>query len=173
MMGLGSSKELNGDRHGWKRTAPDSPGSSGFTAVGRAHGAHGFDARFQRAFPHRDVQKLANIDYRQDIAIVGLVPSVSGEEAVAIAQYFLDPRTMIAEVAFVVQDEWQAKGMGSFLLAYLAEIARKRGVRTFTASVLAINKAMLAVFHGSGYKTETEFDGESYHVRFDIGVKPA
>lgn len=126
-----------------------------------------------RAFPHRDVQKLANIDYRQDIAIVGLVPSVSGEEAVAIAQYFLDPRTMVAEVAFVVQDEWQAKGMGSFLLAYLAEIARKRGVRTFTASVLAINKAMLAVFHNSGYKTETEFDGETYHVKFDIGVKPA
>jgi hypothetical protein len=46
-------------------------------------------------------------------------------------------------------------------------------VRTFTASVLAINKAMLSVFYNSGYKTETEFDGETYHVRFDIGAKPA
>jgi acyl-CoA hydrolase/GNAT superfamily N-acetyltransferase len=121
-----------------------------------------------KSFPHRHVQKLANIDYRQDIAIVGVVPAVSGEEAVAIAQYFLDPKTGVAEVAFIVQDEWQAKGMGSFLLKYLAEIARQRKVKTFTASVLASNRPMLAVFHNSDYKVETEYDGEAYHLRFDI-----
>ena len=125
-----------------------------------------------RTFPHKDVQKLANIDYRQDIAIVGLVPSVSGEEIVAIAQYFLDPRSMQAEVAFIVQDEWQQKGMGTFLLEYLAEIARRRGVRAFYASVLAENKAMLQVFYNSGYKVNTEFDGDAYHVQFDISAKP-
>jgi len=41
------------------------------------------------AFPHKDVQRLANVDYRQDISIVGTVPGVSGDEIVAIAQYFL------------------------------------------------------------------------------------
>jgi acyl-CoA hydrolase len=124
-----------------------------------------------RTFPHRDVQKLANVDYRQDIAIVGLVPSVSGEEIVAIAQYFLDPKTHAAEVAFIVQDEWQQKGMGTFLLDTLTEIARKRDVRTFTASVLPANKPMLAIFTNSGYKVNTEFDGEAYHIRYDIAKR--
>jgi RimJ/RimL family protein N-acetyltransferase len=121
-----------------------------------------------QTFPHKDVQKLANIDYRQDIAIVGLVPSVSGEEIVAIAQYFLDPRTQTAEVAFIVHDEWQKKGMGSFLLEYLTSIARQRGVKTFEATVLPVNKAMLNIFTNSGYRVNTEFDGEAYSIHYDI-----
>ncbi len=70
-------------------------------------------------FPHKDVQQLTNVDYINNLAIVGTVPGVSGEEIVAIAQYFLDPKTQAAEVAFIVQDEWQQKGMGTFLLQYL------------------------------------------------------
>jgi acyl-CoA hydrolase len=120
-------------------------------------------------FPHKDVQKLANIDYRQDLAIVGVVPGPAGEEeVVAIAQYFLDPKTQAAEVAFIVQDEWQKKGMGTFLLEYLAQVARKRGVRRFYAKVLPTNKAMLTVFYNSGYDVHTQFDGEAYSVEFDL-----
>ena len=120
------------------------------------------------AFPHRDIQQLTNIDYTQDISIVGTVPSVSGEQVVAIAQYYLDPKTHAAEVAFLVQDEWQKKGMGTFLLAYLAQIAKKRGVKQFYAKVLAMNKPMLAIFHNSGYQIKTEFDGEVYNVTYDL-----
>ncbi len=120
------------------------------------------------AFPHKDVQQLTNIDYYQDLAIVGTVPGASGEEIVAIAQYFLDPKTQAAEVAFIVQDEWQQKGMGTFLLDYLTQIAKKRGVKRFYAKVLPNNKAMLAIFHNSGYKVNTEFDGEVYSVTYDL-----
>jgi acyl-CoA hydrolase/GNAT superfamily N-acetyltransferase len=123
------------------------------------------------AFPHKDVQQLTNIDYHQDLAIVGTVPGVSGEEIVAIAQYFLDPKSQAAEVAFIVQDEWQQKGMGTFLLDYLTQIAKKRGVRRFYAKVLPSNKAMLAIFHNSGYKVNTEFDGEVYSVTYDLAEK--
>ena len=120
------------------------------------------------AFPHKDVQRLTNIDYRTDLAIVGVVPGSGGEDIVAIAQYFLDPKTLEAEVAFIVQDEWQQRGMGTFLLEYLAQIARQRGVRRFYAKVLPTNKAMLAVFYNSGHKVNTEFDGEAYSVGFDL-----
>ncbi len=123
------------------------------------------------AFPHKDVQQLTNIDYYQDLAIVGTVPGVSGEEIVAIAQYFLEPKTQAAEVAFIVQDEWQQKGMGTFLLDYLTQIAKKRGVKRFYAKVLPSNKAMLAIFHNSGYKVNTEFDGEVYSVTYDLTEK--
>jgi len=122
-------------------------------------------------FPHKDVQRLTNIDYIQNLAIVGTVPGVSGEEFVAIAQYFLDPKTGSAEVAFLVQDEWQKKGMGTFLLNYLAQVAKKRGVKQFYAKVLPTNKPMLAIFHNSGYEVRTEFDGEVYSITYDLAKK--
>ncbi|HOQ04475.1 MAG TPA: GNAT family N-acetyltransferase [Anaerohalosphaeraceae bacterium] len=122
-----------------------------------------------KTFPHKDVQKLTNVDYEQNLAIVGVVPGPEGqEEIVAIAQYFLDPKTMTAEVAFIVQDEWQDKGMGSLLLEYLVQIARQRGVKSFYATVLPINKAMLTIFYNSGYKIHTKFDGEAYSITFEI-----
>jgi len=123
------------------------------------------------AFPHKDVQQLTNIDYTKDVTIVGTVPGVSGEEIVAIAQYFLDPKTQAAEVAFLVQDEWQQKGMGTFLLDYLTQIAKKRGVRRFCAKVLPANRPMLAIFHNSGYKVNTEFDGDVYSITYDLTEK--
>ena len=119
-------------------------------------------------FPHRDVQKLTNIDYRNELAIVGVVPGPAGEEIVAIAQYFLDPKTEAAEVALIVQDEWQQKGMGTFLMEYLAQIARQRGARRFYAKVLPKNKPMLAIFSNLGFGINTEFDGEAYSISFDL-----
>jgi acyl-CoA hydrolase/RimJ/RimL family protein N-acetyltransferase len=120
------------------------------------------------AFPHKDVQQLANIDYKNDLAIVGVVPSVTGDEIVAIGEYFLDPKHGHAEVAFIVQDEWQQKGMGTLLLKFLSEIAKKGDVKSFHAKVLQQNKAMLAVFHNSGYNVKTEFDGEVYSITYDL-----
>ncbi len=119
-------------------------------------------------FPHRDIQRLTNIDYRQDIAIVGVIPDVSGEDIVAIAQYFLDPKTQAAEVAFLVHDEWQQKGMGTFLLDYITQIAKQRDVKKFYAKVLPTNEPMLAIFHNSGYKVNTEFDGYAYDITYDL-----
>jgi len=121
-----------------------------------------------KAFPHKDIQRLANVDYKNDLAIIGVVPGVSGEEIVAIGQYFLDPKTRAAEVAFIVQDEWQQKGMGTFLLDYLTTIAKHRHVKRFYATVLPSNKPMLSVFHNSGYKVNTEFDGEVYKITYDL-----
>ena len=122
-----------------------------------------------KIFPHRDVQRLTNIDYKHDLAIVGVVPGAGGdEEIVAIGQYFLEPQTKSAEVAFIVQDEWQQKGMGTYLLNYLTRIAIQRGVRQFYAKVLPGNKAMLAIFHSSGFNVNVEFDGEVYNVKYEL-----
>lgn len=122
-----------------------------------------------KTFPHKDVQKLTNIDYEQNLAIVGVVPGPEGaEEIVAIAQYFSDPKTQIAEVAFIVQDEWQDKGMGAMLLDYLTRTAKDRGVKSFYATVLPVNKAMLNIFYNSGYAVNTEFDGDSYSIKYDL-----
>jgi acyl-CoA hydrolase len=134
-------------------------------------GSHSVHTRYfthTMAFPHKDVQKLTNIDYDNELAVVGVVPGPSGEEVVAIAQYFLDPKTQAAEVAFIVHDEWQAKGMGSFLLDHITQVAIKRGVKRFYAKVLPKNKAMLAIFQHSGHKVTTEFDGDVFSIICDL-----
>ena len=121
-----------------------------------------------QTFPHKDVQRLTNLDYKNELAIVGVVPGPSGGDIVAIAQYFLDPKTQSAEVAFIVQDEWQAKGMGAFLLSYLTRIAIQRGIKSFYATVLPENKAMLNIFYHCGYNAKTDFDGSSYIISYDL-----
>ncbi len=120
-------------------------------------------------FPHKDVQRLTNIDYEQNLAIVAVVPGAAQEEEiVGIGQYFLEPRTGSAEVAFIVHDDWQQKGMGTLLLRYLAQIARRRHIKRLDAKVLPVNKSMLAVFHNSGLPCRTEFDGDAYTVELDL-----
>jgi acyl-CoA hydrolase len=123
------------------------------------------------AFPHKDVQQLTNVDYRRDISIVGTVPRISGDQIVALAQYFLDPRTQAAEVAFIVKDQWQQKRMGTLLLEYITRIAEKRGVRRFYAEVLPVNKPMLSVFRNSGYNVNTEFDGDVYSISYELNKR--
>jgi len=122
-----------------------------------------------QTFPHKDVQQLTNIDYQNELAIVGVVPGPDGEDQiVAIAQYFLDPQTHQAEVAFIVQDEWQLKGMGTFLMERLAEIAISRKVQRFYAKVLPENKGMLAIFQNCRYPSQSKLEDGMYSVTIDL-----
>ena len=106
--------------------------------------------------PHKQIQDFVYIDHRGEVAIVGTLPEAHGEEIIALGGYYVDPSTNRAEVAFVVRDEWQSRGIGSFLLRHLATIAKRNGIRGFTAEVLAENKAMQAVFYKSGLKVKSE-----------------
>ncbi|HMQ16070.1 MAG TPA: GNAT family N-acetyltransferase, partial [Phycisphaerae bacterium] len=73
-----------------------------------------------------------------------------------------------AEVAFTVQDEWQHKGLGTYLFQRLVQIARGNGIERFTAEVLAENAPMLAVFHRSNLKVTTADEGGVVHVTMTV-----
>ncbi|MBI2567493.1 MAG: GNAT family N-acetyltransferase [Candidatus Schekmanbacteria bacterium] len=103
-----------------------------------------------RTFPHRSIDRFLYVDHRGDVAIVGVVPAAHGDEIIAIGRYCLEPGTNHAEVAFLVRDDWQGKGIGSFLLRHLTTIARRHGIGGFTASVLGDNRPMQRVFENSG-----------------------
>jgi GNAT superfamily N-acetyltransferase len=74
----------------------------------------------------------------------------------------------MAEVAFVVRDEWQNRGIGSFLLKHLAIIAKRNGIQGFTAEVLRANRAMQQVFLTSDFKVRSEPNEDvfSFHMYF-------
>ncbi len=116
----------------------------------------------------KQIQDFVYVDHRNDVAVVGTLPEAHGEDILAIGRYYLDPATNRAEVAFVVHDDWQGRGIGSFLLAHLIKIARRQGIRGFTAEVLRENKAMQAVFHASECKVRSRLAGNVYSFELDF-----
>ncbi len=97
-----------------------------------------------------------------------------GDEVIAVGRYegTLDPdgKTVVgpAEVAFVVRDDHQNRGLGSILLEQLAAAGRERGVRRFEAEVLAGNAQMVRVFRNAGFQVSREFAEGTLHLEFDI-----
>lgn len=124
---------------------------------------------FRRVVPRREIQEFVYIDHRNDVTVVATLPEAHGEEIIAVGSYYLDPKSNMAEVAFVVHDKWQNRGIGTSMLRYLIRIARRNGIRGFTAEVLTDNKAMQAVFNKSNCKIKTRFTGNviSFEMAFD------
>jgi GNAT superfamily N-acetyltransferase len=104
----------------------------------------------RKLMPHATLQKLCNVDYEKEMSIVATVGGPHAETIVGAASYTLDPTGETADAAFVVDDRWQGRGLGRLLLTHLADIARKKGVKAFTADVLASNGAMLHLFGAVG-----------------------
>jgi len=102
--------------------------------------------------------------------VVGLV-AVLGGRIIAAGTYH---RNLVgdldaAEVAFLVEDAQQRRGLGSILLEHLAAAAQERGIRRFTAEVLSENTQMVRVFIDAGYSVKREYDSGVIDLVFDIG----
>lgn len=124
-----------------------------------------------KSFSHKVAMPLAAIDYNDKMAIaavIGKEEPEGREEIVAIGRYVNDPNTRHAEVAFTTHQDWQARGIGTFLLRYLIRIAKEKYIEGFTADVLSSNKAMMHVFSKSGYPMTTHLDTGVYELKIDF-----
>lgn len=124
--------------------------------------------RPMKQIPQKEVQDFVFIDHRHDVAMVGTLPEAYGEDIIAVGRYYLEPRSNRAEVAFIVRDEWQRRGIGTFLLKLLVTIARRNGIAGFTAEVLGENKAMQDVLHKAGLKLSSKLDEGVYSFELDL-----
>ena len=116
----------------------------------------------QQRFTPRQIQDFVYIDHRRDVAVVGTIPEAHGEQIVAVGTYYLNEKTNLAEVAFVVRDGWQSKGLGTFVFQHLVKIAKRNGIAGFTAEVLRENERMQAVFNHSGLKVKSNLEEGVY-----------
>lgn len=108
-----------------------------------------------KSMPHNKLQVFCNVDYDTEIALVGITGTPGHEEVIGVGRYLTDAAKMSAEMAFVVRDDLQRKGLGTCLFRRLVEIAQSQGIRKFHAEVLAENSGMLKIFHRSGLKVST------------------
>jgi acyl-CoA hydrolase/GNAT superfamily N-acetyltransferase len=116
----------------------------------------------------KELRNYVYIDHRNQVAIVGTLPEAHGEEIIAIGGYYLDQKTNRAEVAFIVRDDWQGRGIGTFIMKHLTGIAKRNGIAGFTAEVLTGNKPMQAVLDHSNMKVRRSHGDGVFHYELDF-----
>jgi RimJ/RimL family protein N-acetyltransferase len=122
-----------------------------------------------RADMHHDrLQPFVVIDYSREMVILAVLREEEKETIVGMAQYLIDEKTHTAEVAFVVRDELQGRGIGATLLSYVTYLARKSGLLGFTAAVLMENRQMLQLFEKAGFIIEKRAEGDIYELKMSF-----
>lgn len=117
-----------------------------------------------KAMPHAKMQSYVNVDYRVALSIVGLVGEPGQGRIIAEARYVKAGSQPYADVAFVVDGEYEGLGIATYMLTMLVKLAKDRGILGFTADVLASNKGMMRVFEKSGLSVEARLDSGAYEL---------
>jgi len=117
-----------------------------------------------------DAIRFCNVDYKDAFAFVAEVIREKRDDIIAIGRYYRLPNKTTAEVAFVIEDSYHGRGIGTRLMEWLANVARDNGITTFEASVLAENEEMMTVFRDYGFHIESHLEEGEYQVSFPIAL---
>ncbi|MBM4332864.1 MAG: GNAT family N-acetyltransferase [Deltaproteobacteria bacterium] len=115
--------------------------------------------------PHERLQEFVIIDYTKEMVILATVQDAEMEKVVAVGQYGINENTHTAEVALVVRDDHQNKGIGTAFLSYLTYLAKREGLLGFTAEVLVENKPMLHLFGKMGFDIQKRNEQGVYELK--------
>jgi len=99
--------------------------------------------------------RFTQIDYDRELALIAVVMQDGKEVEIAVARYGVNPDGDSCEFAIVVDDEWQAKGVGARLLTLLMEAAKAKGFKIMEGEVLAENGAMLSLVKRLGFSVSS------------------
>jgi len=106
------------------------------------------------------LERFTHVNYPDDMALIATLPEGAGEREIGVARYARIPDTDRAEIAVVVADEWQGKGIGARLLLDLRTLAIEAGIRHFEASVLPGNQRMLELARSLGFRIRSAIAGD-------------
>jgi RimJ/RimL family protein N-acetyltransferase len=117
----------------------------------------------KRGFSEKEVSFFMNIDFDNHVALVAQADE-EGQPVIVGGGRYIVVRPGEAELAFVVVDAYQGKGIGKALMRHLLEIAREAGLKELTADVLPENVAMLKIFNGFGFHATASQDPQVRHL---------
>ncbi|MCM1950286.1 GNAT family N-acetyltransferase [Streptomyces sp. G2] len=131
--------------------------------------------RFFAPYPRLSAKDVHRFTHHDFVDRVGLAATVGGEFIATVRYDRIDDRGRPAstpadeaEVAFLVQDAHQGRGVASALLEHIAAVARERGIRRFAAEVLPANTKMIKVFTDAGYTQKRSFEDGSVRLHLDL-----
>ncbi len=117
---------------------------------------------------HDRLQPFVVINYTREMVILAVLRQDEQEMIVGMAQYVIDVTAHTADVAFVVRDDHQDRGIGAALLSYVTYLAKKNGLLGFTAAVLMENRQMLQLFEKMGFIIEKHAEGGMYDLKMSF-----
>jgi acyl-CoA hydrolase/GNAT superfamily N-acetyltransferase len=123
----------------------------------------------RKDMPHERLQEFVVIDYTSEMVILAVMTVDEREVVAGVGQYGIDAQTHTAEVALVVRDDIQKRGVGTELLNYLTLLARKEGLLGFTAEVLIENRAMMHLFEQAGFTIDKKRGAGVYELKMLFG----
>ncbi len=131
--------------------------------------------RFFAPYPRLSAKDVHRFTHHDFVDRVGLAATIGGE-FIATVRYDrigaggtpASSPADEAEVAFLVQDAHQGRGVASALLEHIAAVARERGIRRFAAEVLPANNKMIKVFMDAGYTQKRSFEDGVVRLEFDL-----
>jgi acetyl coenzyme A synthetase (ADP forming)-like protein len=141
-------------------------------ALRRFHQTLSLETTYFRFFsPHpelsdNEVEQFTHVDHDRRVAIVAEL----GGEIVGVGRYEGLDDSKAAEVAFVVTDAHQGRGLGTLLLEELAAVARERGINRFVAETLPNNRRMIQVFRDAGFEVVQRW--EEGAVSVELAIEP-
>ncbi len=118
------------------------------------------------------VRRFSIVDYENSFAIVGTMGEDIEERIIAVGRFHRLPKGSSAEVALVVEDSYQGRGIGTLLLEHIAVIARDKGISMFEAEILAENQQMMKVLLDSGFQIAQELEYGVYRVVLPVAPTP-
>ncbi|MGW7259866.1 bifunctional acetate--CoA ligase family protein/GNAT family N-acetyltransferase [Streptomyces sp. NPDC054834] len=131
--------------------------------------------RFFAPYPRLSAKDVHRFTHHDFVDRVGLAATVGGEFIATVRYDRIGADGMPAsapsdeaEVAFLVQDAHQGRGVASALLEHVAAVARERGIRRFAAEVLPANTKMIKVFTDAGYTQKRSFEDGVVRLEFDL-----
>ena len=124
-----------------------------------------------KSFPHGLAQEMVSVDYNEKMGIVGLIGMPGNEHIIATGQWRQDPKKKVAEVALAVADNYQRRGIGTYLMKLLVHAAQEQGFCEFKATVLQGNVAMMKVFKTTDCVIHTHYDSGIYLLSFNFKEK--
>ena len=107
---------------------------------------------------HEDMVRYTNIDYRREMAIVGILEEDGEEKMVGVGRLIVDPDMNTGEFAIVVGDPWQGLGLGEKLTDAIIGFAVDKGLESIWGTILKKNKAMINLCKKLGFEIEKESD---------------
>ncbi|MFN8460121.1 MAG: GNAT family N-acetyltransferase [Anaerolineae bacterium] len=131
---------------------------------------HLYMERFPEERVWQEAITLSNLDPQRHVAVVAVITETDGEEhAVGVARFARDICTdSEAEIAVVVRDDFQRKGLGRILITKLAEKARELGITHFAAWVMVENVSLMRLIKKLEVKIETEIAQGQQRIRVTI-----
>ncbi|MEU5520752.1 GNAT family N-acetyltransferase [Streptomyces sp. NPDC047860] len=131
--------------------------------------------RFFAPYPRLSAKDVHRFTHHDFVDRVGLAATIGGEfigtvryDRIGTDGTPASAPADEAEVAFLVQDAHQGRGVASALLEHIGAVARERGIRRFAAEVLPANTKMIKVFTDAGYTQKRSFEDGVVRLEFDL-----